>query len=155
MTTRSSKRGTASWAAATTRVRGSQYCERWPPRRTSLIPLPPSAAGDLLALCDAQLLDAASCEEIYLHNATREASSGGEPPLMQIVEELETKREAEETARRDYNAKLVADGVIGERWMCQARSAHADGSHMTDASCLAVAGHTPHTPPPHLCRRSS
>ena len=58
--------------------------ERWPPRRTSLIPLPPSAAGDLLALCDAQLLDAASCEEIYLHNATREASSGGEPPLMQV-----------------------------------------------------------------------
>ena len=82
---------------------------------------------------------------------------------MQIVEELETEREAEETARRDYNAKLVADGVIGERWMCQARSAHAHGtahltphgSHMTDASCLAVAGHAPHTPPPHLCRRSS
>ena len=52
---------------------------------------------------------------------------------MQIVEELETEREAEETARRDYNAKLVADGVIGERWMCQARSAHAHGGHMTDA----------------------
>ena len=74
---------------------------------------------------------------------------------MQIVEELETEREAAETARRDYNAKLVADGVIGERWMCQARSAHAHGSPMTDASRLAVAGHTPHTPPPHLCRRSS
>ena len=74
---------------------------------------------------------------------------------MQIVEELETEREAEETARRDYNAKLVADGVIGERWMCQARSAHAHGSHMTDASCLAVAGRTPRTPPPHLCRRCS
>ena len=74
---------------------------------------------------------------------------------MQIVEELETEREAEETARRDYNAKLVADGVIGERWMCQARSAHAHGSRVTDASCLAAAGHTPHTPPPHLCRRSS
>ena len=131
-------------------------------QQTSLIPLPPSAAGDLLALCDAQLLDAASCEEIYLHNATREASSGGEPPLMQIVEELETEREAAETARRDYNAKLVADGVIGERWMCQARSAHAHGSHTTDASCLAGHAphtpqphHTPHTPPPHLCRRSS
>ena len=85
MTTRSSKRGTASWAVATTRVRASQYCERWSRSRTSLIPLPPSAAGDLIALCDAQLLDAASCEEIYLHNATRgEASSGGEPPLMQV-----------------------------------------------------------------------
>ena len=81
---------------------------------------------------------------------------------MEIVEDLETEREEAETARRDYNAKLVADGVIGERWMCQARSAHAHGSHTTDASCLAGHAphtpqphHTPHTPPPHLCRRCS
>ena len=84
MTTRSSKRGTASSAAATTRVRGSLTRVVAAAQQTALIPLPPSAAGDLLALCDAQLLDAASCEEIYLHNATREASSGGEPPLMQV-----------------------------------------------------------------------